>query len=597
MSTLRDRSNRLRPKYRGKAVSFFGAITLLALPLTVPAATATGPAPTVGMYLDQPFVQGSYVAEDFPTETSVTTFNDQNYSEICSFNGASLEPLYSLTPDCHVQTELNFGGASSTSSTPTFGQFPDSLNYGQVGSGGASIVFNTPQTYFGMWWSAGSVGNEVQLLNGSTVVASTSANDVASVLNSAGTLTSQGGDSYATKFYISNPIDWSAVGAPTDFADLDESNTYQYVSNYTVAREPFVYIHFIAEDGYTFDRVNLIAPGNGFEFDNFTTSNATGIRAAGIPSRLVLQKQLYEATYVDFDANGGTGAMPRQYSVDNSPGYLQSSCFDSEDPTRCISALNNSYSTQLIGWNTARDGTGDAYYFENWLPYAFTESKTLYAQWSNQFTYYNLTNADANAYNVWDYAIYDSGESVSNFGNLTLPSPERSGQYLEGWYSFDPTWSYLMRVGGPGEVVTASAYTTWDSNLFARWLDNPPPAVDAVTPEVLLVHPRATSVQLPNMPLVGDSSGSICLVESDLYGTEISSSLSFTDLATSTSGFSTSYSISSASALVTSASRYVRVTVSTSADTTCTSGFTHIVELRPLGAKLTQVIPLNLTVR
>ena len=599
MSTLRDRSNRLRPRSRGKAVSFFGALTLLAVPLTVPAATATGPAATVGMYLDQPFVQGSYVAEDFPTETSVTTFSDQSWNDTCSFNGSTLEALYSSTPDCRVQTELNFGAASSTSSTPTFGQFPDSLNYGQVGSGGASIVFDTPQTYFGMWWSAGSVGNEVQLLNGSTVVASTSANDVASVLNSAGTLTSQGGDSYATKFYISNPIDWSTVGSPTDFSDLDESNTYQYVSNFTVAREPFVYIHFIAEDGYTFDRVNLIAPGNGFEFDNFTTSTATGIRA-GIPSRLVLQKQLYEATYVDFDANGGSGAMPRQYAVDNSPSYLQSSCFDSEDPTRCISALNNSYGTQLLGWNTARDGGGDAYYFENWLPFPFTESTTLYAQWQTYFYFYNMTNPDADASNVWEFSQEDGYDSKLNYADLTLPATERSGQYIEGWYTFTSDWSGLMRVGGPGDAVSGNDYTTWSSGyLFARWIEDtpPPPSVDAVTPEVLLVHPRATSVQLPNMPLVGDTSGSICLVESDLYGTEISSSLSFTDLTTSTSGFSTSYSISSASALVTSASRYVRVTVSTSADTTCTTGFTHNVELRPLGAKLTQVIPLNLTVR
>ena len=595
MSSFKDLSNRPKFKIQAKPLAFIGILSCLILPISTPQASATGPQPTVGMYLDQPFVQGSYVAEDFPSDTTVTTFNDQNYSETCSFNGATLEALYSWTPDCHVQTELNFGAASTTSSTPTFGQIPESQNYGQVGSGGASIVFNTPQTYFGMWWSAGSVGNEVQLLNGSTVVASTSANDVAGTLNSAGHLTSQGGDSYATRFYISNPIDWNAVGSPSDFADQDESNTYEYQSNFTVAREPFVYIHFIANDGYTFDRVNLIAPGNGFEFDNFTTSIATGIRTAGIPTRLVLQKQLYEATYVDFDANGGTGALPRQYAVDNSAAYLQSSCLDYEDASRCITSPNNSYATSLQGWNTSSDGSGDQY--DDGGAFPFTETKTLYAQWLSSFNFYNLSNSEANAYNVWDYAAFDHSDSIENLGDITLPSPSRSGQYLEGWYTFDPSWTSLVRVGGPGDILSAATYSLWDSNIFGRWLDNPPTSVDADTPQVLLVHPRSTSVRLPNMPLSGDVSGSICLVESDIYGSEISAGLSFTNLGTSTSGFSSSYLISSASPLLTSASRFIRVTVSTSADTACTTGFTHVVELKPLGAKLTKIFPLNLTSR
>ena len=606
MSTLRDRSNRIRAKSREKSIPVIGALALLILPISTPQANATSPQATVGMYLDQPFVQGSYVAEDFPSETSVTTFNDQSYNNTCSFNGATLEPLYSASADCRIQTVLNYGAAGSTTSDPSPGYFPESLSYGQVGSGGASIAFSTPQTYFGMWWSAGSVGNEVQILNGSSVVASTSANDVASILNSSTSLTSQAGDIYATRYYIGNPVDWLATGSPSNFADQDGDNTYHYQSVYTSAQEPFVYIHFIAEDGVTFDRVNLIAPGNGFEFDNFTTSIATGIRAAGIPSRLVLQKQLYEATYVDFDANGGTGALPRQYSLDNAQADLRWFCLDPyTDPTRCISPPNSSYATQGLGWNTASNGSGDAYYFDNWMPFPCTESTTLYAQWQTNFQYSYLTYSGANfsedvtGETVWGYVdeYSYSNASVGNFADITLPSPERPNQYLEGWYTFDTTNYTIVRAGSPGEVVASSTYTLWDMNVFGHWVDNPPTAVDAVTPEVLLVHPRATSVQLPNMPLVGDVSASMCLVESDLYGNEISSSLSLTDLTTSTSGFSTSYSIASASALVTSASRYLRVTVSTSADTTCTTGFTHIVELRPIGAKLTQVIPLNLTVR
>jgi hypothetical protein len=576
--------------------AFFGALSLV-LAIATPQANATGAQSTVAMYLDQPFVQGSFVSESYAADTSVTTFNDQSYGDTCSFNGATVEPLYSGSPDCHVQTLIQYGGASTTSSTPVVGQEPDPVNYGQVGSGGASIVFDTPQTYFGMWWSAGSVGNQIQLLNGSEVVASTSANDVADTINYTGSITAQNGDAYSTSFYIANPVDWYEVGTPTSYSNQDSENTYQ--SHQTLPAEPFVYIHFIAESGVTFDRVNLIAPGNGFEFDNFTTSIATGISNADVGYRLVLQKQLYAATYVDFDANGGTGALPRQYSVDNMATYLQATCLDYEDSTRCIRAPNDSYATSFMRWNTEPDGSGDSYDYMGVFPFA--ESKTLYAQWQTDFYYYNMTNPDANASNIWDYAVDDGYSYTTNFSDLTLPSPSRTGQSLEGWYTFNSDWSSLIRVGDPGAVLSASDYTAWGYGyLFARWIDDtppPPPTVDAVTPQVLLVYPRATSVGLPSMPLTGDTSAAICIVESDSSGNEVSGNLQFTDLGTSTSGYSSGYTISAASPLVANAYRYVRVTVSTSSDTSCTSGYTHVVEIKPLGARLTAVLPLNLTAR
>lgn len=590
MSSLRNRLHRLGSLNRAKSIAFLSVVALLVSPFGVTEAGATGAQATVGMYLDQPFVQGSYVAEDYPSETSVTTFNEQNYWDTCSFAGATIEALYAGAPDCHVQTEINYGGASTTSSAPVVGQYPAPVNYGQVGSGGASIVFNTPQTYFGMWWSAGSSGNEVQLFSGTDLVANTSANDVASALLYTPSITSLNGDQYASNLYIGNPVDWYTVGTPYDFSGQDPDNSYQ--SNHSMAQEPFVYIHFLAAPGTTFDRVNLIAPGNGFEFDNFTTSTSTSISA---PSRLVLQRQLYQPTYVDFDANGGSGALPRQYSVDSNPGYLQSNCLDYEDPTRCISAPNNSYATQFLGWNTAADGSGDAYYFENWIPFPFTESTTLYAQWKNQFYFYYMTNPNADGSNIWDYYDWSSESlvSTSNFADLTLPAPERAGQYLEGWYTFDSNWN-LVRVGGPGEAITASAYTTWDSNVFGRWLDNPPAAVDALTPEVLLVYPQSQSVSLPNLPLIGADAASVCLVESDESGNQISSSLQFTDLSTASSGYSSGFLVSDSAPIVTSTHRYIRITVSPSSDPYCSSGNAHLVEIRPLEATRTSIFPVSL---
>jgi hypothetical protein len=571
------------------------------LAIQAPEANATGPQEVAAMYLDEPFVQGSYVAEDYPSETAVTTFSDQNLYDVCSFNGGTIQPLYQESPDCHVRPEINYGGASTTSASPVVGQVPDPINYGAIGSGGATIVFDTPQTYFGMWWSAGSAGNQIQLLNGTDIIANTTANDVAELLYNSQGITSQNGDTYATKFYISNPVDWHEVGSPTSFSDADPDNTYTYQSYYTQAQEPFVYIHFIAAAGQTFDRVNLIAPGNGFEFDNLTTSSSTEI-ASNIPSRLVLQRQLYAPTYVDFDANGGTGALPRQYSVDNASGYLQDSCLAWGDPTRCIKQPNDSGNTYQTNWNTEPDGSGESYDYMGFYPYS--ESKTLYAQWASEFTFYNLTNPDATVDNYWDYVDYDNPtySTISNLADFNLPSPERSGQYLEGWYTYQYNYwtgqSALVRVGRPGDLVSASDYTNWDRNIFARWLDNPPPtSVDAVTPQVVVVYPTASSVELPSMPLSGDLSASICLFESDALGNQISSNFQFTDLSTASSGFSTSFSISAPSPLVTNTSRYFNVTVSPSSDPGCASGNSHVVELRPLEAELTDIAELTLTSR
>jgi len=613
MSSLRDRSTRLRPKSRGKSLSFLAAFALLVCPLAAPTAQATGSSPTAAMYLDQPFVEGSYAAEQYPSETSVTTFDDQTAGypgDTCSFTGATVDTVLYPAQDCHVYPHSIFGGASSTASTPTVGQDQTLSNFGGVGGGGISITFDTPQTYFGMWWSAGSYGNLVQLQNGSDLVASVSADDVQNTINQTAYLNSGNNDYYASKFYLGNPYGWSTVGTPSDFSDADPDNTYQNTGNVDPL-EAFVFIHFIAAPGTTFDRVNMIAPGDGFEFDNFTTSSSPDI-ATNIPSRLVLQRQLYAPTYVDFDSNGGTGSLPRQYSSDGNAGYLSNYCINYEDPTNCILPLNES--GEFTGWNDSPDGTGNQYgWFVNYWgqtwtwgdPYPFTESKTMYAQWRNNFSYRYLTyygedfSTHVTADNVWDYVDYDSTQdfSVNNFGDITLPSPTRPDQYLEGWYTFSN--GALVRVGSPGDVIHASSYTHWDSNILGQWVDNgtpppPPPSVDAITPQVLPVYPRATSVQLPNLPLSGDTSASICIVESDPYGNEVSSNLQFTDLGTSSSGFSSSYLISAPSALVRTESRYLRVTVSSIYDSSCSTGVTHVVEIRLLGADLSQIGPLYL---
>ena len=211
-----------------------------------------------------------------------------------------------------------------------------------------------------------------------------------------------------------------------------------------------------------------------------------------------------------------------------------------------------------------------------------------------------MTNPDADGSNYWDYVNYDSQSAISasNFADVTLPTRDMTGYTLEGWYTVDIYGNYV-RAGSPGEVVSSSTYVYWDMSLYGRWIEDtpPPPTVDAITPEVLLVYPRSSSVVLPNMPITGDTSASICLVESDMYGTPVYNGISFTDLSTSSSGMSTSYSISTIGSLVTNSSRYVRVSVSLSSDLTCSTSFMHVIEVRPIGANFTKIVPLNLTAR
>lgn len=597
MSELRDRSNRLKTKSKAKPFVFLGLLSLLVSPLVAPPAGATGSSPTAAMYLDQPFVEGSYVAEQYPSETSVTTFDNQSAAytgypgDTCAFTGGTVDTVVYPAQDCHVYPHNVYGGASSTSSTSSVGQDQTLSNYGGVGRGGISITFDTPQTYFGMWWSAGSYGNLVQLQNGSDVVASVSADDVQNTISSTAYLNSGNNDYYASKFYLGNPYGWSTVGTPSGFSDADPDNTYQNTGNVDPG-EAFVFIHFIAAPGTTFDRVNMIAPGDGFEFDNFTTSSSADI-ATNIPSRLVLQRQLYAPNYVEFDGNGASGSLPRQYSTDGGSSYLTYPCPVWGDPSNCI-LPGNDYYTLFMGWNTQPDGSGDLYDWQN--PYPFTESKTLYAQWRTDLYVYELSNPDAIYSGLWDYAEPDYQLSLSNLGDLTLPNQQRYDQTLEGWYTYDGDGN-IVRAGSPGDVIPHSVYGSWQGGLFGRWLNNSPPppsSVDAITPQVLPVYPRATSVQLPNLPLSGDTSASICIVESDPYGNEVSSNLQLTDLGTSSSGFSSSYLISATSALVRTESRYLRVTVSSIYDSSCSTGVTHVVEIRLLGADLSQIGPLYL---
>ena len=126
-----------------------------------PAAYASDPN-SLNLYIDSPFVQGSYVAtvsNSMTFDTSATTTSG------CDDN----QPVgLSITGSCRVDEVEDYGGASnSLNDTATIGgvgsRFPTTVN----STDPVVINMTTQSKYLGLWWSAGSTGNTMKFYNGS----------------------------------------------------------------------------------------------------------------------------------------------------------------------------------------------------------------------------------------------------------------------------------------------------------------------------------------------------------------------------------------------------------------------------------------------
>ena len=115
----------------------------------------------------------------------------------------------------------------------------------QSGVNEITITLNTPQKYLGFWWSAGNPGNTVEFFSNGELVASMDTQRIIDKLSDTNQV-SVGGSTYASADYYGNPV--------------DGENTI----------EAYVFLSLYAQGGTSFDKV--ILSGNGFEFDNLTTS-------------------------------------------------------------------------------------------------------------------------------------------------------------------------------------------------------------------------------------------------------------------------------------------------------------------------------------
>ena len=216
--------------------------------------------PAVKLYIDAPYVQGSYIPELYPSASLVDTFDSAGVdlgdcSSLSNQTGA-------YSGDCKIilKTHANpypYGGAITTSSTPTTGnqtnQSPSAAVYTATG---LTVTFSSNKNYIGFWWSAGSTGNAVKFYRGTKLVATMTGDDVYSTIHhTSATLTALNG----TTLYTQSDY----YGHPANTASWDSG-------------EPFVYFHAFAVNGFNFDKVVLNTTGNGFEYDNFTVANLGG---------------------------------------------------------------------------------------------------------------------------------------------------------------------------------------------------------------------------------------------------------------------------------------------------------------------------------
>lgn len=393
-------------------------------------AQATGSG--IDYYISAPFVQNSHIDLTSPT----TYFEDfETFSLAGTTSAASGTITWSSTASTQVFNADQFGGATSTSSSPVVG-----------GAGskylrpthGITISFATPQRYLGFWWSAGSGGNTVKFRSGGTDVLTLTTADLFSLFGTAPASGAPINNSDVLSFTqggttINHPKD-SYFGNPRGYSTTTPTN------NLTTAQglafnEPFTYLHVFANGTFSFDEV--ILTGGGFELDNFVVSSV-----AQTPDLLLHYKVASVYPSVTFDRNLGFGSMTSQMSS-NSASLSQ------------ISFTRTGY--QFLGWNTLADGSGTTY--SNRATFDFQSSTTLFAQWRASSVKFDANGGSGN--------MADQASAVP--ASLSANTFTRAGFTFAGWNT--------DAAGAAASYADQSTFGfTSSPTLFAQWSSNQTPS-------------------------------------------------------------------------------------------------------------------------
>lgn len=337
---------------------------------------------TASFFISAPGVEGPPALAGLTMETfdNLTPGNKAATSalEIGSISAGSLNVLNCSGSTC-------WAGAATSSSTPIPSVFSlpattPNTNYPYNNktpfaypSLSVTIQLNRAVNYFGFYWAAGSGSNTVKLFTGSTLVASFSTSDLNSLIptsrtDSGATVAVNGGGTYEVDNYRGGHKSawdsWYTTSGGIN-CSLASSNTWS-VDCWNP--QQFAYVHAVVPQGFTFDKVQLIA--NDFEFDNLAIANYTGAfdptGLVGVPlSNASVTPTLTPATHtVTFDANDGSGITATQTA--SVATALRANTF-----------TRNGFT--FDGWGTSSTSAVSDYSDQD--VYQFTASTTLYARW------------------------------------------------------------------------------------------------------------------------------------------------------------------------------------------------------------------------
>lgn len=316
----------------------------------------------LSVYLDAPFVQGSYVAAAAQSGTVSTNFNNTVGAGHCSDN----QPTgVTITGTCNISAVGVYGGASAAADDATTTTGGSGSAYATTANANDPITISLADNnrYLGLWWSAGSPSNTVKFYHDNTLLLTMTTQDIITLLgtapanstawnnanndNAGSLLTAVDGSHYRKIWYFGNPRGYSST-TPSSIATITPA-------------EPFMYLHMFVGGGLTFNKVVL--SGGGFEFDNLAVSTQAQTPASG----LVNVSTIYADHTVTFNANAGdvTETMPAQ--VQHTTTALTANAF-----TRPGYIFG--------GWNTAADGNGTA--VADLANFDFDVNMTLYAVWT-----------------------------------------------------------------------------------------------------------------------------------------------------------------------------------------------------------------------
>lgn len=343
-------------------------VATLAVGVAPASATTTG---GIALYISGPLVQGAEIdslgtlTENFNGLGGSPTLNGVECPTALAIGTLSTNKTPS-TNACLYRTPGIYGGAAATSSSPFFGG--GGSNYlGTTQASDAAITFTFPAggvKYVGFWWSGGNQGNVVTFYNGATEIASLNTIDLETLLGAAppsswpsgnGSVTSMGGTDYPKGHYFGNPRGYTESPPLSQSAAVSQDG-----ANYTEHRAfIYSYLNLFLTGNQTATSVKF--SGNGFEFDNLTTST---LEQTPAPS-LVFAKGLIGKT-VQFlsGANDATGSMVAQASTTSA--NLSANRYQRSGYT-------------FTGWNTAANGSGTPYGVG--ANFNFATDLTLHAQW------------------------------------------------------------------------------------------------------------------------------------------------------------------------------------------------------------------------